>query len=292
MARAPRVFFLLAALLWLWPRVSGADVTVQAPPSLAATAERIRSANFDALREALTRAGLELPSRIDILLIADDDPRAAEIPGWIVGLASGPRDIVLFPGRVLSYPYDSLESVVRHEITHLALTMRAGGRPLPRWFHEGVAISVDAGWGMSAQIRLLAALLDDPDIARLGTLFASGTESESRQAYLLSAVLVEDVRRRHGPAAPGEIAARVAEGVPFDRAFQMETGETPDAAAARAWAGYRRWTTWIPAITGASAMWALILIVAFFAYATQMRRRHRRRQQWDEEERFDTPSSD
>ncbi|MBW3574889.1 MAG: HDIG domain-containing protein [Actinobacteria bacterium] len=57
----------------------------------------------------------------------------------------------------------------------------------------------------------------------------------------------------------------------------METGETPDAAAARAWAGYRPWTTWIPAITGASAMWALILIVAFFAYATQMRRRHRRR---------------
>ena len=265
---------------------------MQAPPSLAATAERIRSANFDALGEALTRAGLALPSRIDILLIADDDPRAADIPEWIVGLASGPRDVVLFPGRVLSYPYDSLESVVRHEITHLALTMRAGGRPLPRWFHEGVAISVDAGWGMSAQLRLLAALLDDPDIARLGTLFARGTDSESRPASLLSAVLVEDVRRRHGATVPGDIAARIAEGVSFNRAFEMETGETPDAAAARAWAAYRRWTTWVPAMTGASAMWALILIVAFFAYATQMRRRHRRRQQWDEEERFGDPSSD
>ena len=29
-------------------------------------------------------------------------------------------------------------------------------------------------------------------------------------------------------------------------------------AAARAWAGYRRWTAWLPVLTSGSAVWALI----------------------------------
>ena len=100
-----------------------------------------------------------MPDDIRIALIADDDPRARTVPDWIVGLAFGERDIVIFPRRVVSYPYDSLHSVVRHEIAHLALTVAAGGQEMPRWFHEGVATSIDAGWGIGAQVRLAAAMI-------------------------------------------------------------------------------------------------------------------------------------
>jgi hypothetical protein len=274
----------MAALVSLWPAASIADITIESPPSLAVTAQRIRNVDLALLGQALARAGLELPSPIQVTLVPEDDPRASSVPDWIVGFALGPHDIVIFPGRVLSYPYDSLESVVRHEVTHLALTTRAGGHPLPRWFHEGVATSVDAGWSVSAQVRLLAALVERPGVAGVTRLFASGTESEARQAYLLSAVLVEDLRRRHGAATPGAIAARMSATTSFERAFELQTGETPDAAATRAWAAYRRWTAWIPAITSASATWALILMLAFVAYAIQLRKRFRRRRQWDEEE--------
>jgi hypothetical protein len=274
----------LLIALWLWPSTATAQITIDAPPSLAATADRIRRVNLTALQDALGRAGLALPADIHITLLPDSDPGARSVPNWLVGFAVEPRDIVIFPQRVLSYPYDSLESVVRHEITHLALDARAEGEPLPRWFHEGVATSVDAGWSVSAQVRLLAAMLAKPDTAELARLFASDTESETRQAYLLSAVLVEDLRRRHGANAPGIIAARVASRVPFVRAFELQTGETPDAAAARAWAAYRRWIEWLPAITGASATWALIIVLSFAAYAVQLRRRLHRRRRWDEED--------
>ena len=278
---------LLAALLV--PAAATADITVDAPSSLAAAAERVRAVDLERLDAALMRAGLTRPAQVQITLIPEDDPRAAQVPRWIVGLALGGRDIVIFPGRVLSYPYDSLESVVRHEIAHLALTTRAGSNDLPRWFHEGVAISVDAGWSVSAQVRLVAAMFDDPGTAQLRRLFASDSESGARQAYLLSAVLIEDLRKRHGAGVPGAIAARIAAGAPFDAAFHEETGETPDAAAARAWRAYRQWTAWLPAITGASAMWAVILLIAFAAYATRMRRRVLRRKQWDEEETVSPP---
>jgi len=190
---------------------------------------------------------------------------------------------------VLAYPYDSLESVVRHEVTHLALTSRAGGQPLPRWFHEGVAVSVDAGWDTAAQLRLLVAMLGRPDIAELTRLFTSDSQSETTQAYLLSAVLIDDLRDRRGPETPGAIAALVAAGVPFAQAFQRETSESPDASAAHAWAGYRRWTAWVPAVTSPSAAWTLILLLAFAAFVAQRRRRARRRRQWDAEDRLQVP---
>lgn len=263
---------------------ASAALSIDAPPELQGIADRLRALDVTVLDGELGRAGLARPDEIRVTLIADDDPRARATPPWIVGLAFGERDVVIFPGRIVTYPYDSLESVVRHEVTHLALTVAAGGNDLPRWFHEGVATSVDAGWGVGAQIRLAAALVGRSDAANLDRLFAYGGENEMRQAYLLSAVLANDMRRRHGNDVPGRIARAVAGGASFDQAFAATTGETPAAAAASAWAAYRRWTAWIPAITSASATWALILVLAFAAYAMQVRRRWARRRQWDEED--------
>ena len=142
-----------------------------------------RSIGLPQLEADLRRAGLRLPPRIEVLLLPDDDPRARAIPPWIVGLAAGAQDVVILPQRVLPYPYDSVESVFRHEVAHLALSAAAGGRPLPRWFHEGVAMSVDTGWDLSGRVRLLFEMTKGPATADLARLFAAGTQSEAALAY-------------------------------------------------------------------------------------------------------------
>ena len=258
--------------------------------SPSAAASRIEATDLDRLGADLERAGLTLPPRIVVALVQETDPRARGVPEWIVGLALQPDEIVIFPGRVLSYPYDSIESVFRHEVAHLALSARAAGRPLPRWFHEGVAVSVDAGWGLTGRLRVLLEMTGSPATADLARLFASDTQSESALAYGLSAALVADVQRRHGRGAPGAIAARVADGVPFARAFQLVTSVTPDEAASRAWAGYRHWTIWVSVATSEAAVWGLILVIAVVAFIARARRRARRRQQWDDGEALDGQS--
>jgi hypothetical protein len=270
--------------LVLMPTVRAVELTLDAPPSLVAAAERIRTVDLSQLEADLRSVGLTLPTRIRVVLVSEDDSRARAIPPWTVGLAVGEQDIAILPERVLPYPHDSIESVFRHEVAHLALSARAGGRQLPRWFHEGVAISVDAGWDFSGQLKLLFEMLKNPGTAELSRLFASNTQPQAARAYGLSAALVADVQRRHGAAVPGEIAARVADGVPFARAFELTTGELPDSAAALAWNSYRRWTAWLPAFTSGTALWAAILLLAALAYAGQRRRRARQRQEWDEEE--------
>lgn len=220
-----------------------------------------------------------LPARIEVTLMPNDDPRASQVPRWIVGLAAGERDILILPDRVVPYPYDSLESVFRHEVTHLALFSRAGGATLPRWFHEGVAMDVDERWNTAGRLRLLLEMLKSPGTADLTRLFESSTEPDAAQAYGLSAALVADLRRRHGDAVVGAIAARVAGGASFPRAFEAETGETPDAAAARAWTTYRRWSNWVPVVMNGTALWGVILALAVAAYAVRKRRRARWRRE-------------
>jgi hypothetical protein len=278
------VALIVATLVCAAGTAPAADLSIDAPPSLAVTADRIRAMDLPRLEGDLARAGLALPDRIDVTLVSEDDPRASTIPRWIVGLALGEQDIVIFPQRVLPYPYDSVDSVFRHEVAHLALASRAGGQPLPRWFHEGVAMSVDAGWGMSGQLRLLFGMARSPGTADLARLFASELEPDTSLAYGLSAALVADLQRRHGPAIPGAIAARVADGIPFPRAFSEETSETPDEAAAQAWSTYRRWTAWVAALTDGSAIWTAIMIISGIAFIAVRRRRAKRRRQWEEEE--------
>jgi hypothetical protein len=79
----------------------------------------------------------------------------------------------------------------------------------------------------------------------------------------------------------------MAEGVPFARAFQLETDETPDESASRAWAGYRHWTTWVSVATSGAAVWGLILAIAFVAFIVRARRRALQRQRWDDEDAAD-----
>ena len=264
------------------------DLTVEAPASLSQVADRIRHIDRLPLGAALARVGLAVPPRIHVTLIPEDDPRARVTPAWIVGLASGSLDIAIFPGRIGSsaaaYPYDSLESVVWHEVAHLALSAQAGDRPLPRWFQEGVAMSVEEGWGVASQVQLLLAAAGDPGLADLGRLFDSASQPETASAYLLAEALVSDIRRRHGATTPGAIADRMARGASFADAFALETGEAPRDAAEHAWRAYRRWTNWIPVVTSASSLWIGIMVLALVAFLATLRKRRRLRRQWDLED--------
>lgn len=265
-------------------RAGQAELTVDAPRSLEAAAERVRNVDLPAFSRSLALAGLPMPRAIVIALVARDDPRAASTPSWVVGLAAGTTDIRIFPDRTGAYPNDSLETVVRHEIVHLALNTRAGGRPLPRWFHEGVAVAIESGWGARDEMRLLLAALDPPSLADINRLFASDAHADTTQAYLLSAALADDVRERHGGDVPGRIAGQVASGLTFDAAFRAETGETVEDAAAHAWRGYRQVSRWVPVATSPSTVWTVILVLSGLAFVVRLRRRRDLRRRWDEEE--------
>jgi hypothetical protein len=273
----------LAAIL-LGSSAAAQTVTIEAPPALRSAGARVRALDWDALDYDLARAGLIIPPAIHVTLVPEDAPYAREVPGWVVGRAFGSTHLELFPARTGRYPYASLEAVLRHEVAHLALSAAAADKPLPRWFHEGVATSVEAGWSGVDQVRLALAALASPGMTDVHTLCASPSQPDSALAYLLAATIVDDLRARQGSDVPGAIARRVGEGVPFDQAFAEMTGVTPDEAAARAWLAFRWYTPLLASWASGTAIWGGMLLLAGVAFIVRRVRRARRRAQWEAEE--------
>lgn len=259
---------------------------IEAPPSLAAA--RARLASFDTARLAsLVRVvGLDHPGPPILVILADEGSvPARRATAWTAGLAYGSAGVVvLFPARAPGYPFDTLEDVLRHEVAHVLIDRAARGQPVPRWFHEGLALSLERPWRLEDRTRVLFALAfaTPADTAELDRWF-EGERSLQARAYTLAGAFVRELVAEHGGDLPARLLARVSRGVPFDRAFQEVTGVPLSTAERRFWDRRRLLTTWLPLLTSAPVLWMAVTVLAIWAMHVARRRRASRRRQWDEE---------
>src|SRR6185503_2801942 len=109
--------------------------------------------------------------------------------------------------RVLSYPDDSLAALLTHEVTHVLLARAAGGRPVPRWFQEGVALYASREWQMADRQQLLLGGISGvpPSTASLERAF-DGEGYSVETAYALAGALAQELVERHGRASVAAIA--------------------------------------------------------------------------------------
>ena len=272
------------------PRLSAApspQLVVEAPAELAAVAEEVRfigEGDFSAGLHITGVIGFTRPIRV--VLLAENSPLAQEVPAWVSGFARGSDAvIVLFPARVHSYPDRNLRTLVHHEVAHVLVAEAARGRPVPRWFNEGVATVAAREWGIEDRARFAMAVLGArPHGVRDLDASFEGSGPQIMRAYALSSAFVRFIQRRYGPTAPAMVLGGLARDLSFDEAFYRATGERLAHAEQIFFEKNVFWTTWLPFLTSTGALWMAITILALLA----IRRRHVRSQQmleaWDEEE--------
>ena len=280
---------LLAALAVVSPAAQEPPaLVIMAPVELASASSRLESFNRFPLADIVGTVGLAEPGPpIQVVLAAEDSEAARGTSPWVAGYAlSNSSLIVLFPARSPVYPHDTLEDVLRHEVAHVLIARAAGGREVPRWFHEGLAVVVERPWDLGDRSRLAWELMAGPRLRlrEIDTMFEGGAAAQAR-AYSLSTAFVRDIIREHGATAPAAILRLVAESVPFDRAVATVGGQPLGAMEDAFWNRQRVWTVWVPLLTSGDAFWLLVMAVA--ALAVWRRRRHGAaiRQKWAEEER-------
>ncbi len=263
-------------------------LVVEAPPSLAAAEARLGAVDVHALADIARLVGLDAPGPpIRVVLAEDDSAWAAQVTSWTAGYAVG-RDslIVLFPSRSPVYPDDSLEDVLRHEVAHVLIDRAAGHRPVPRWFHEGVAMAAERPWGLRDRTRLVSTVLLGRrlDLDAIDRLFAADQGSQER-AYALAAAHVRDVMGEHGAPVTAAILRGVAAGLPFDAALLRATGRTTRDLEDSFWRRQRAWTLWVPLVTSSTTLWFVVMGIAALAVRRRRRRAAEIRRRWEEEER-------
>src|SRR5918996_41508 len=184
-----------------------------------------------------------------------------------------------------SFPDSSLEDLLRHEVAHVLIGRAAGGRPVPRWFQEGLAMIAGQSWGLADRSQLTIALLADSRIslAELDSRFTADQGTVQR-AYAVAGAFVRDLVQSHGQGVTGAILSGVAEGLPFDEAFQKAAGVSLPAAADSFWERQTFWYRWIPLLTSSVFLWILITLLALWAIRRRRARDTAQRRLWDEEE--------
>ncbi len=261
------------------------ELTITAPPELSGAVTRV--ARYDAARlgNVMRLVGLsDAGPAISLVLATEDSELGRQTPRWIAGFADSRRDlIVLFPARAPTYPYDSMEELLHHEVAHILIARAATGAVVPRWFHEGLAMAAERTWRLADHRHLAVAIVGTRgSIAQLDAEFDAGPDRAAR-AYGVSGAFVRDLLRRHGPALPARILARLAAGDSFDRAFAAAAG-TSLADAERLFWRYSWWNQLVPFLTSTLVIWMAILLLAGYALRRRRQRRAALREQWEREE--------
>jgi Peptidase MA superfamily len=266
------------------------QVVFEAPEELDAYKSRLKRLHPAALLRMMDLVGLDTPGEsITVVLVPESHDLARATPRFIAGFARiEAGTVVLFPARSVGYPHDSLEDVLLHEIAHVLIARAAGRAPVPRWFHEGVALAAERTAGLEDQTHLMLALmLERRSVGELDAEFA-GSARNAERAYALSGALVRSLLQQHGGDVVARILTRLAAGETFEQAFLGVTGESV-AGAERAFWRASRWYYLISLLTSSMAIWLTVVMVAVYARRARARRRAILHRLWQEEEDGEGP---
>jgi Peptidase MA superfamily len=178
-----------------------------------------------------------------------------------------------------------LDEVLRHELAHIALNDAVGGRHVPLWFNEGLAISLSGENRFDREKVLWNATLS-------GTLlpFAELDRGFPREhfevgiAYAESADFVRFLMRRTDEARFSAMITRVKDGQPFERALSDAYGSDLRKLEFQ-WRGEaeRRYSV-IPILTGGGLIWVVVIGALGAAYVKKRRRAKKILDRWAHEE--------
>ena len=260
-------------------------LTIVAPEGLQADAAYLERLDRTRLLALMRLVGLERAGpTIQVLLAEETSDLARQTPDWIAGFAdSASSTIVLFPRRAPSYPHDSMEALLHHEVAHILIARAAGGTPVPRWFHEGLALAAERSWGFTDRTRLAVAVFGTRrSIAAINADFDGRAGSVTR-AYAISGAFVRDLLQRYGGDMAARLLDRMAAGATFEQAFTVATSDSMQEAERLFWRD-SWWYQVIPFITSSVAIWMAIMFLALAAMRRRAQHRAAQRRAWDAEE--------
>jgi hypothetical protein len=258
---------------------------IVASPELRGAATQIERFDRSRLAVVVRLVGLNQPGPpITVLLVAEDSDVARQTPPWVAGFAHADSStIVLFPARTPSYPHDSMEAVLHHEVAHIMIGRAAGGAFVPRWFHEGLALAAERAWRFTDHTRLAIAVVSSERSLDAVDADFGGSAGAAARAYAVSGAFVRELLNRHDAQVAARVLGRLAIGDSFDDAFVAATG-TRLVEAERVFWRDSWWYQVVPLVTSSFAIWTGVMFLAFVARQRRARRRAALHRLWEEEE--------
>jgi tetratricopeptide (TPR) repeat protein len=137
-------------------------------------------------------------------------------PAWAAAVYDGR---VRIPARDALQQSGALERLLVHELAH-AFVARLGGRSVPTWLNDGLAVYLEPN-GIEQSERVLAAVATRVPLGELHGGFARLSGARASVAYAESAIAVKRMMDLRGPSAVGTLLKDLANGADFATAFHQ-----------------------------------------------------------------------
>jgi hypothetical protein len=198
-------------------------------------------------------------------------------PAYADAVAFSPENVIAISLTTTRHSQVSLETVLRHELTHLVLHWVVGEARVPRWFNEGLAI-VESDELAFERLKLLwpgVASGEITPLRRLDRTFPS-RDFEVNRAYAESGDVVRFLTRYQGEWRVRELLHRLQRGEPFYEAMESTWGQSvPELEHAWHLDLQRRFSV-MPTVTAGMTLWVAVGVMAVLAYVKRRRDIRRR----------------
>lgn len=210
-------------------------------------------------------------------------------PEWAGGIAIPSERIIILPTYPIPgvRPFDAA-ATLRHEIAHLVVAERLP-EPIPRWFTEGYAEVASGSWDVEGGWTLRVAFLlgRAPPLDSLALRWPRSA-GRARLAYLLSATMVDHLRRRTGEEGFALLLQNWRREGTLDQAVRVTWGMTMGQLEDEWRKDVKRRYGWLSVGANVGLIWFAAMLLGFIALIPR-RRRNRARMEAMERENLMLP---
>jgi hypothetical protein len=216
-----------------------------------------------------------------------------KFPDWGAAAAVPPRQLIVIKSPMHFNVNRSLSELLAHEYSHLALAHRTGFYSAPRWFDEGLAMSVSKEWSWSDNLAMSKAAVFR-GLLTLDTIeFVNRfSEGPAHVAYATSFLAVSYLYKQYGADAVNLMLDSIAHGVSIDAALLAATGSN-----------YRdfekEFRVYLDERFNASSLladtmyfWLALAFILIAGGYLQWRRRRSYYKKWEREDRYESKDFD
>jgi len=206
---------------------------------------------------------------------------ATGMPRWAAGVAHSESGEIVISQHAPDGSRTDLDSLLRHEMAHVALYRATDGHEVPRWFHEGVAESFGNEIDL-LRSQTLAGAVFGPGVPALDKLEENFHGIDPIAATVSYAAARDFVNHLRGRDADGsdlrQVMSEIRRGTNFDAAFIKAYGRSLGELDGEWRSGLTGRFVWFPVVSSGglplAALSPLMVVAA-------VRRRRQLREGWD-----------
>ncbi len=272
-----------------WHVAERDGISVEYVESDARAAQRILEVAVERAPGLARDLGVAAVSPVKVYLAPSDEVFAEltryGVPDWGVGCAFPDRGVVVLRSPLTVPRPLQMEDVVVHEIAHVAVGRMLQGVRVPRWFHEGVALTLAGEWRLPRSDAMVGtgaggALLRLSDIAG-----AFPEDSGSAMlAYTESFYAVNFLMKESGASSVGEMVRAVTAAGSFESGLATLYGAPLERFEEDVVSSYGRRFGWGILLTRWNVLFAVLALLLLAGGLVRMARSRRKVREWEEED--------